>query len=441
MRSVAWKTVILGLVVSAAGCSSSAPNGNSLGAERVGSVGMELTLPAGLIINQVAYTISGPVSYSGTINVEDSSVIELGVGNVAPGSGYVLSENAATADGTVVCSGASAPFSVNAGQTTSVSVALACTTSPEAGAVVGTSVATECATWTSALATPNETTVGDAVQVSASATAPDLSALTYAWTASAGTLDTPNQASANFTCPSTPGPVTLTLTVGDGPISSGGACPASDTTTTITVTCDPAVIVGSPDAGSADSATADSGQDAAPAPPVPCTAAGQTGCVACSGNASGVCSPTVALLVQQDINAGSAATTPCYSCLFNAGCIDDTAFGDKGNECGDLAGTFGAGPQAGTASSALCLDTLSCILSTGCASTAASTCFCGSFAGSACLNAPAPDGACNAQEVNGLGLSTNEAILESFTNVTLPSGMANQLAQCALSNQCNACLQ
>jgi hypothetical protein len=454
MRNVAWKTVFLGLIASASACSSASNGSGSspASANRVGSVGLELTLPAGLVINQVAYTLGGPSSYAGTIDVSDSSTIEVGVGNVATGSGYVLSETAATDDGTVVCSGSSAPFSVSAGQTTAVNVALACTTSPEAGAVVGTSVATECATWTSAFATPNETTVGGIAQISASATAPDLSAVTFTWSPSAGTIDTPNQASANFTCPATPGAVTLTLTVGDGPIPSGGACPLSDTTTTITVTCDPIAIDAGPvDSGAAadtgSDTTADSGVDAGspdaapPPPPVPCTAAGQTGCVACSGNTDGVCSPSEALFVQQDINAGSAATTPCYSCLLNAGCIDDSVFGDQGNECGDLAGTFNAGAQAGTASSALCLDTLACVLSTGCASSAASTCFCGSSEGSACLSVPMPDGACYTQEVNGLGLSANEAILESFTNVTLPSGVANQLAQCALSNQCNSCLQ
>lgn len=422
MRSVTLKFLILGLVgaaaIGASGCSS-APSNGAARAEPLGTVGMAVSLPGNLEIDTISYSITGPSTYTGTLDVQGDSVIQLGVTNVTAGSGYILSENATSVDGTVVCSGSSAPFAVSAGATTAVTVALACTTAPDAGAVVGTTVATECAKWTSALATPNETTVGGVVQVAAAATAPNPSAVTFTWSASAGAIDTPNASSANFTCPTTPGPVTITLTVGDGPIPDGGACPASDTTTTLTVTCDaaPAVDAGPPDTGAQA--------------PVPCTAAGQTGCVACSGNANGVCSATEALLVQHDINAGAAATTPCYACLLNNGCIDDTLFGDKGNECDDL----------GSASTT-CLATASCILQSSCASSSVSTCFCGSFSGTACISAPTPDGACYAQEVSGLGgLTSNQAILESFTNTTLPSGMANQLFQCALSNQCTACLQ
>ncbi len=440
MRSVTWKAVVLALAGTAAGCSSGTSIGASpAGGARIGTVGMELTLPGSLVVNQVSYAISGPNTYSGTVDVSAASVISFGVTNIAPGAGYVLSESASTVDGTVVCSGASAPFAVIAGETTAVSVALACTTAPDAGAILGTTVASECAKWSSALAAPNETTVGTTSQLSASATAPDPSALTFAWTASAGTIDTPDQASAVFTCPATPGPVTLTLSVSDGPVPAGGACPSADTTTTIIVTCD-ATDAGASgtDAGSPDTGAPDAGP---PPPPPPCTAPGQTGCVPCSGNAAGVCSATEALIVQHDITAGNAATTPCYACLLGAGCIDDTVFGDKGNECDDLAGTFGAGPSAGTASSALCIDTVGCVLGTSCASSGVAGCFCGSFSGSDCLTAPTPNGACYAQEIDGLGLSSNQAVLEGFTNTTLPSGMANQLFQCALSNQCAACLQ
>jgi hypothetical protein len=455
MRSVSWKVGVLGVAAAmcaatmAVGCSS----GRASSAQRddVGTVGMQLVLPGGLTINTLSYTVSGPNSYSGTVNVAGSSNINFGVANVAPGSGYVLSESASSADGVVTCSGTSAPFTVSSGQTTTVAVALACTASPDAGTIIGTSVATECAKWTSAFATPSQTTVGGTVQINAAATAPNPSAITFAWTASAGTIDTPNQPSANFTCPSTPGPVTLTLTVGDGAIPEGGACPAVDTTTTITVTCAAAAVdAGAPDTGSdasvsdagpaSDGSVADAGSDAAPTL-VPCTAAGQTGCVACSGNSTGVCSPTEAQIVQHDIARGAASTTPCYSCLLQAGCIDDTSFGDTNHECGDLAGTFDAGPQSGTTSSTLCLNTVSCIFGSSCSSSSVSTCYCGSSTGSACQNATTTDGACVTQEVAGLGLTTSQSILQNFTDTTRPSGMANQLFQCAVSSNCAACLQ
>jgi alpha-tubulin suppressor-like RCC1 family protein len=52
--------------------------------------------------------------------------------------------------------------------------------------------------------------------------------------------------------------VTITLTVGDGPVPDGGSCPAASSTTTLTVACE------SPDAGPPDAAPVDGGGDAAP---------------------------------------------------------------------------------------------------------------------------------------------------------------------------------
>jgi hypothetical protein len=236
MANGCWAAALLGLVVSAVRCSAGDPPGE---AEKTGTVALRLTLPAGVVINQINYAISGPNTYSGTANVKGAPVLQVGVNQIAPGSGYVLSENATTVDGTIACAGASAPFTVSSGQTTAVSLALSCTKAAAAGSVLGTAVGTDCAQWTSAFAAPNETTVGDSVQISAAATAPNAAALTYTWTALAGSIDTPNQATANFTCPSTPGQVTITLTVGDGPLPPGGSCPASDTTTSLVVTCDP----------------------------------------------------------------------------------------------------------------------------------------------------------------------------------------------------------
>jgi hypothetical protein len=432
------------LLASASACSS---DGSSGRAEPTASLGMKITLPSGLVINHVNYVLSGgPQTYSGTIDVTSTPVIQLGLSNIAPGSNYVLSETATTQDGGAVCSGQSAPFSVAAGATASVTVALACTAPADSGAMVGTTVASACPTVASAIASPSELIVGGVTQLTASATAPVPTALTYQWSAPAGTFSAPTSATTNFTCPSAAGPVTITLTTSDGPIPAGGSCPVSDTTTTLTVTCDAVLadagadtstIADSSTADAADASTVDTGTDAAPSL-VPCTTPGQTGCVACSGNAGGTCTADEALLVQKDIAAGNAATTPCYTCALNAGCIDDTTFGDHGFECGDLSGTFGS---TGIASSTLCMNTLQCILGTGCASSAAAGCYCGSSVGPSCVSAASPNGACLNQEVQGLGFTSNQDVLKNYTNTTTPSGVANQFAQCALSNSCAACLK
>jgi hypothetical protein len=447
------RAIVLGVAVATAaavGCNGSSSNGGDQQGPSEGStgtVGLQLTLPGGLQINSVSYSISGPHTYSGTVNVQNATTISFVVPNIAPGSGYTITLTATTTDGSVTCLGTSASFTVNARQTTSVTVNMACTTTAEAGSVLVNGVPLNCATWNSAVANPSSTTVGGTVQLTASASAPDPSSITYAWSAPTGSIDTPAQASANFTCPATPGQVTLTLVVGDGPLPAGATCPASATTATVVVTCNGngGNDAGPPaDSGPADTGAPDTGTDTGPAdagPAGPCTSAGQTNCIRCSGNSNGVCSPTEALFVQHDIAAGHAATTDCYSCLLNAGCLDDTQFGDTNHECGDLTGKFDAGAQAGQPDSTLCMNAVSCVLQTSCSSSDISICYCGpTNAGNACQTAANPNGACYTQEINGLGVSDNATVLKDYTDTTRPAGMANQIFSCAESNSCSACL-
>jgi hypothetical protein len=417
MKSIGFRFVILGLAaagVLSAGCSGGSST-RSAGNEPTGVVGMQLTVPGGVQLATLSYTVTGPTTYSGTVDLRGVSAIAVALPDVAPG-GYTLSETATTADGFVTCSGQSAPFTIFGGATTAVSVGLACSASPDAGALTSTTDTGNCASVTSAVATPGVANVGASVQLTASAVAPDRSALTYAWSASAGTIDTPSAASANFTCPSTAGDVTVTLVVGDGSVPADVTCPVAASTTTLKVTC----------------------KAVAPPPPVPCTTAGQTGCVACSGNAGGACSATEAAFVQHDIAAGHAATTDCYSCMLNAGCIDDTVFGDTGHECEDLSGTFGPN---GKTSSSLCAATVQCVFQTSCETNDIAECFCGiGVSSAACQTIATPTGPCYAQEVEGLGFSDDTHVLQNYADQSRPAGMANQLFACAKSNNCNACL-
>ncbi len=178
-------------------------------------------------------------------------------------------------------------------------------------------------------------------------------------------------------------------------------------------------------------------------PLLPCTAAGQTNCVKCQGNASGICTPTETALVQHDITKG-LATAPgndpagtCYSCLLGGACIDDTTFGDSGHECEDSLATFGT--------SAMCEATISCIFQTACAKTAVAACYCGTAGvATTCQGNPAPgpiNGACDRVIAAGLVFpvtdgTDNTAKLE---NVAYAAGKADQIFQCALANSCAAC--
>jgi phospholipase C len=228
------------------GCSSggvtpeSDPSGTSQG--EVGSVGMQLTLPGGEQINTVNWVVTGPnpattVLQTGSVNVGNSTTVSFLVAGIPAGANYTISLSGSSTDGTVTCLGG-ATFSTTARTTTNVSVALQCSTAPlEAGSALVNASTFNCATWNSVTASPSETTIGHSVAVNALGTGPNPAAVTYAWSAPSGSFDTPNAASANFTC-GAPGPVTLTVTVADGTVPEGGTCNSSTSTATVQVQCD-----------------------------------------------------------------------------------------------------------------------------------------------------------------------------------------------------------
>ena len=520
-KSVIGSAIVLGLAVALAapvsGCGSNGQSGDSSGNaagpghRAFGTVGMDLTLPGGEAINSVSWTINQGTSVvlTGTYAVPAAATtISFFIPNVPAGSGYTITLTATSTDGRVTCVGTSAPFSVTAQTTTTVNVFLACNNTAadggaDSGGVLVNGTPVNCATWTSAAATPSVASVSSVVTLAAGAVAPNPAGITFAWTASAGTIDTPSAAQANFTCPAAPQAVTITLVVGDGTLPAGATCPAAQSTTTLTVTCGNPPCQG---VGTGVEATPNTATGACPAPSVntgtlkdasgnfccsaapcqgvgtgveatpdtaagtcpagqtnslkdgagnfccaglsPCTTAGQTGCVQCQGNTGGVCTPTEAAIVQRDITkgfataAGADPAAGCYTCLFNAGGLDDTTFGDTGHECGDLP----------SASQAACTTTLSCLLANPCAwggsiaTSAVSTCYCGTAPVSGtCANVGstnAANGACDTQEAAGLGFAANDGldILKNFTSTTLSSGIANNIFQTAISNNCGQCL-
>jgi hypothetical protein len=200
-----------------------------------------------------------------------------------------------------------------------------------------------------------------------------------------------------------------------------------------------------------EDAPADVGPEAADAGPtlVPCTTAGQTGCVQCqhSPTRNGVCTPTEAALVQHDIDI-HVATAPgadpadgCYTCLDSKLALDDDR-GNTGNECEDSI------PIGTTAE---CEAVLSCILHSGngtagssCAATVVDNCYCGPAApGSTCQTAGSGvNGVCASQSAAGLGfpLSDNADILRHFTDQMWATGVATTFFQYAITNHCPNCL-
>jgi hypothetical protein len=244
------------------GGSTEAASGSS-SLELTGEIGMQVTLPSGVQLNSVRWAITGPNRASvavqaGTVDVRNSEAIRFLVGSIPVGTDFDVSLSGTSPDGSVTCAG-SALFDIVARTTTNVSVALACATEePESGLAFVSASAFDCASVISVTASPAETTVGGSLTVSGSATGPNASGLTYAWSASSGSFDTPTAPQSTFTCAAT-GLVILTLTAGDGAVPDAGPCNAALGTMATQVRCDPIS-----DAGGTSGVTANSNPIASP---------------------------------------------------------------------------------------------------------------------------------------------------------------------------------
>jgi hypothetical protein len=166
-------------------------------------------------------------------------------------------------------------------------------------------------------------------------------------------------------------------------------------------------------------------------------------------NSAGQCVSTVCQTLNGGANCDLTATAfahksaDCYSCLVNGDCLDNAMFMDVGKDCDDLTGNATGGARAGTSNEQLCLDKLSCIVSTSCASVDINLCYCGSLgAGNTCATATTPgDGKCAQQEVDGsnhLITDPGSMVLPDLANQLLPAGLVDQIFVCAHSNQCDS---
>ena len=133
----------------------------------------------------------------------------------------------------------------------------------------------------------------------------------------------------------------------------------------------------------------------------------------------------------------------CYQCLVMGDCLNNTIQGDTGLECGDLTGSATAGEKAGSTYNDLCLSLLDCTLSTKCASTDITICYCGALgAGVACTTASSgANGACMQQEANGANHPSTDppsAVTKDLNDKTKATGKLNQIYICGKQNNCDA---
>ncbi|GEM_PF-2676006 len=268
---------------------------------------------------------------------------------------------------------------------------------------------------------------------------------------------------------------------GDSAISDG-ALESTPSDGTIDVRAAPspdsAASEGAPETGTTEASASETGPSGATEAGslVPCTSAGQTNCVSCPNRSSGVCTETEAAFVALDIGAGAvtvsgpdytgspSSTGSCFSCLVASSCVDNPQHGIKNRECDDIGtatfsqttATFTNGSGASVGSVSACIGALLCVLGpTGqqCAANAQGETFCycgtGGFAGlgptTCSSNGASVNGPCLAAEVAGFTFAQSDAndIINNYTDTTgaNPSGIANQILDCAQGNECTTCLQ
>jgi hypothetical protein len=230
------KTAFLMLALGVTGASAvSACSADGVESDGVpGTVGLELTLPSGAILSTVSYVATGPNGFTktGTVDVSNSTGISVQL-SVPAGGPYTITLNGTTVDGGTTCTGSNT-FSVTAGQTTNVTVAMSCVEPQTTGSVLVNGALNFCPVIDGIEASPAEVNVTKTLSLSAAAHDGDgaPSPLTYAWSASTGgALSSATAANPTLTC-NRAGNVSVTLTVSDGDTTPG--CAKTQVTT---VTC------------------------------------------------------------------------------------------------------------------------------------------------------------------------------------------------------------
>ena len=122
-----------------AACSSThSPAGNGTGSngsgggvgqiaqDGTGQVGAHLTLAPGVTLTSASWTITGPNTYSGTVQIGDAESLEFVAGGIIAGSGYTVKITGTDSQGDM-CSGTSAAFSITAGATSNAVLQVTCT--------------------------------------------------------------------------------------------------------------------------------------------------------------------------------------------------------------------------------------------------------------------------------------------------------------------------
>jgi hypothetical protein len=212
----------LSLTCAATGCGTEGAS-ISVAESAVGSIGFNLELPIGLVVDTLDYAITNPdlslTQKKGTLSVANNKTTFLArIDGIRAGSGYQIElTSGQQSSGAAVCRG-TAVFTANVGVTTTVKVRLSCPGPRKLGTVVVDGEVNVCAVVESAVAMRNPE--GNSFALTSEAVDDDAKPvpLIYHWTAtpaSAGRFGAATAPATTFTC-LTSGVVTLAFEALDG---------------------------------------------------------------------------------------------------------------------------------------------------------------------------------------------------------------------------------
>lgn len=469
-------------------CGSAAVVGCSTGSDQlaqgsVGEVGLNLTIAPGVVVDAVTFTVTGNgiTPITNTIPVANlGSTVSAVIGGLPAGTGYNITLSAVSVDGKTNCGG-SAPFSVVAGQTTSVSIALQCRGPQTTGGVQVGGTFNNCPTVDALVVFPLEVTIGTPISVFSGASDVDGNMLTTSWSATSGSFADAAAANTSYSC-GLKGSQTLTVTVSDGN-------PACNATAQVAVNCLSAAVCGNsvvePGEACDDGNTV--GGDACSAncsqilpvcgnnilqPGEECEDGNKVsgdGCSstcqteACGNNrvdANEECDPpngvtcdaqckSIGVVCGNGIKQANEACDdgnlvngdgceadctitpdPCKTCLA-ASCQTNI------NACANATGNAAAGPAAGQPKSALCAAMNTCADTTKCAKGSLGSgegCYCGTVDTTSCISGLA-NGLCKTEAERAAETTSGLTVGQRWVNPGFAIGLSGQYIRCSLQ-QC-----
>lgn len=199
----------------------------------VGHLQRALDLGGGVSIDSVDSLVTGPNAFrrTGTLPVGSSPTITTTLTGLPQGQNYQIQARGTASDMVTVCAGNTA-FNVPASGQVTVSITLTCTKPPVGSAAIqGTTDV--CPLITGLSAWPAQAQVGSGVRLKLDVEDPDnvRTALTAAWSTTAGTLAGASVNGATLNCTGA-GAATVSVTVSDGDPDPACAAHAS-----VSVTC------------------------------------------------------------------------------------------------------------------------------------------------------------------------------------------------------------